>query len=88
MARWAFSIAVMTANRDSWHRLCSETSRADLWSLYRKFSHKGDYSVMDTLELASRVVLADTDKALALGPVFFPPLPPVTDRRQTKIDHS
>ena len=43
---------------------------------------------MDTLELDGRVISADTDKVSALAPVFFPPLPPVTDRRQTEIDHA
>ena len=88
LARRAFRTAIVTAKRDSWRRLCLETSRADLWSLYRKFSRKGDYSVVDTLELDGPVVLADTDKASALAPVFFPPLPLVTDRRQTEIDHT
>ena len=88
LARRAFRTAIVTAKRDSWRRLCSETSRADLWSLYRKFSRKGDYSVVDTLELDGRVVSADTDKASALAPVFFPSLPPVSDRRQADIDHS
>ena len=54
-------------------------SRADLWSLYKKFSRKGDYSVVDTLEIDSRVVLADAKKASTLAPIFFPPLPSVTD---------
>ena len=44
--------------------------------------------MVDTLELDGRVVSADTDKASALAPVFFPSLPPVSDRRQTEIDHS
>ena len=88
LARRAFRSAIVTAKRDLWCRLCSETSRADLWSLYRKFSCKGDYSVVDTLELDGRVVLADIHKASALAPVFFPSLPPVSDRWQTEIDHT
>ena len=88
LARRAFWTAIVAAKRDSWRRLCSETSRADLWFLYRKFSCTGDYSVVDTLELDGCVVSADTDKASALAPVFFPSLPPVSDRQQPEIDHS
>ena len=44
--------------------------------------------MVDTLELDGRVVLADTDKASALAPVFFPSLPPVSDRQQTEIDYT
>ena len=84
----AFRTMIVTAKRDSWCQLCSETSRADLWSLYKKFSRKGDYSVVDTLELDGHVVSADTDKASALAPVFFPSLPLVSDQRQTEIDHT
>ena len=43
---------------------------------------------MDTLELDGRMVLADTDKASALAPVFFPTLPPAIDRWQTDINHT
>ena len=43
---------------------------------------------MDALELDGRVVSADTDKASALAPVFFPSLPPVSDQRQAEIDHT
>ena len=88
LARRAFRTAIVVAKWDSWHRLCSETSRADLWSLYKKFSCKGDYSVVDTLKLDGHVVSVDTDKASALAPVFFPSLPPVSDWRQAEIDHS
>ena len=44
--------------------------------------------MVDTLELDGRVVSADTDKASALALVFFPSLPPVSDWRQTEIDHT
>ena len=44
--------------------------------------------MVDTLELDGRVVLADTNKASALAPVFFPSLPPVSDRWQTEIGHT
>ena len=43
---------------------------------------------MDTLELDGRVVSAKTGKASALAPVFFPPLPLVTDQWQIDIDHT
>ena len=84
----AFRTAIVAAKRDSWRRLCSETSRADLWSLYRKFSRKGDYSVVDTLQLDGCVVSADTDKASDLAPFFIPPLPPVTNRQETEINQT
>ena len=80
MAQRAFWTAIVTTKRDSWRWLCSETCPVDLWSLYKKFSYTGDYSVVDTLELDGHVVSADTDKASAFAPVFFPPLAPVTDR--------
>ena len=72
LAQRAFWIAIVTAKQDSGHQLCSETSWADLWSLYRKFFRKGDYSVVDTLELDGHVVSVDIDKALALAQFSFP----------------
>ena len=33
-ARRTFRREVATAKRDSWHRLCTELTRVDLWSLY------------------------------------------------------
>ena len=44
--------------------------------------------MVDTLELDGRRASGDTDKALALAPIFFPSLPPVSDRWQTEIDHT
>ena len=75
-ARRAFRGEVATAKRDSWHRLCTESTRADLWSLYRRLSQPRAHDDVDSLVIDSEVVSTDAGKAAALAPIFFPSLPP------------
>ena len=85
-ARRAFRGEVATAKRDSWHHLCTESTQADLWSLYRRLSQPRAHDDVDTLAIDSEVVSTDAGKAAALAPIFFPSLPPSTDSRQAAID--
>lgn len=73
LAQEAFWLAIVTTKHDSWRWLCFEIFWPDLWSLYKKLSHKKDYSVVNTMEIDGYALLVDTKKTSA--PVFFPPLP-------------
>ena len=75
-----------TTKRDSWRRLCTESTRTDLWSLYRWLSQPRAHDDIDSLSIDGEVVSTDEGKAAALAPVFFPSLPPARDSRQAAID--
>ena len=63
-----------------------KSTRADLWSLYRRLSQSRTHDDVDSLVIDSEVVSMDASKAAALAPIFFPSLPPLTDSRQAAID--
>ena len=85
-ARRTFRREVATAKRDSWRRLCTELTRTDLWSLYRRLSQPQAHGAVDSLSIDGEVVSIDEGKAAALAPVFFPSLPASRDSRQVAID--
>ena len=85
-AQRTFRREVATAKRDSWCRLCTESTRTDLWSLYRRLSQPRAHDDIDSLLIDGEVVSTDEGKAAALAPVFFPSLPPSRDSRQAAID--
>ena len=86
VARRTFRNEVSKAKQDSWRRLCSETSREDLWSLYKRVMRKTSQNEVEALEVGNRVISSDAGKAVALAPIFFPSLPPASDSRQEAID--
>ena len=85
-ARRTFRREVATAKRDSWCRLCNESTRTDLWSLYRRLSQPRAHDDIEFLLIDDEVVSTDEGKAVALAPIFFPSLSPSRDSRQAAID--
>ena len=75
-----------TAKHDSWCRLCTESTRTNLWSLYRQLSQPRAHHDIDSLSIDGEVVSTNEGKVAALAPVFFPSLPPSRDSRQVAID--
>ena len=85
-ARRTFRREVATAERDSWRRFCTESTRTYLWSLYCRLSQPRAHDDIDSLSIDGEVVSTDEGKAVALAPVFFPSLPPSRDSHQVAID--
>lgn len=85
-ARQTFRRDLVIAKRDSWRRLCSDTSFDDMWTLYKKFTRRGDLAVVEHLEHNDQIIVSDEGKAAALASVFFPPLRPATLKIQEDID--
>lgn len=81
-----FSREVATTKRDPWHRLCLESTRADLLSLYCRLSQPCAHGDVETLIADYKVVSSDDCKAMAMGSVVFPFLPPSSDSHQMGID--
>ena len=75
-----------TAKRDSWRRLCTESTWANLWSLYRRLSQPRAHGDVDSLSIDGEVVSTDEGKAVVLAPVFFPSLPACRDSHQVAIN--
>ncbi len=88
VARRDFRTEIAKAKRESWRRLCTETSRDDLWALYQKMTRTNSQHEVETLRTEAGMISSDAGKTDALMPVFFPALPPTTDAHQEAIDRA
>ena len=59
----------------AWQELCSSTTSADYWSLYKKVNRTPGSHRVEELTHDGLTASTDSEKATMLAKVFFPPLP-------------
>ena len=71
-ARSHFRHCLAKGRRAAWRELCSSTSSANFWTLYKKATREQGSRNVEVLYFQQQIATTDLEKATMLSRVFFP----------------
>ena len=84
-ARSHFRHCLAKGRRAAWRELCSSTSSANFWTLYKKATRERGSRNVEELHFQQQIATTDLEKATMLSRVFFPPLPPADPSHHDEV---
>ena len=84
-ARSHFRHCLAEGRRAAWRELCSSTSSANFWTLYKKATRERGSRNVEELHFQQQIATTDLEKATMPSRVFFPPLPPADPSHHDEV---